>query len=578
MPIPFRPSRCLAPLAVATAVFAGCKVLDLQPRVGRRDLPQVPRTASLDYEPLAGMAHAALPHFDETLGAFTGPGRVWLKGSAAVRSATVGAGKNAVGLDPPYFTAVVEAPAGEVEVAFTCAGEPLRTVRVTVPDARQLNAPADVSSLLFVGDFQPFHVTDEGVDVNPGAMMRPVGAAPPTSTLVAMRRLLQATAEGRAGAFPRPTFLCGVGDQIYVEGDYHAYPRLGHEHPMSAWTVEAQPRPRVAAADLPRFLDLSYRAHWSFPTFERALQVVPSVMTWDDHEIRDGWGSQGDEHVYRDSHFRHFRDAFVEHQFRRGPRELAANTSIDAPLWQALTWHGVPVFVMDLRSCRDVAVPRVLGDEQWRALRAWFQGMQVSRSPYYVLVSSVPIFYRIADRANLAAAVSDEVRDDLLDTWTSEPNEPEWRALVDEIVAAGERGHRGLIVSGDFHVNSLCRVTMTRSGGATTVLAYEMIAAGLAADQYGDWKQKVARDGWLIESPITTANGTLTTDMGFMPPCPSFLGVSLRGGQLAATWFRAEATGCSALEVPLGWEWPAPGVRTAVQAWPAPVEVASTGR
>jgi phosphodiesterase/alkaline phosphatase D-like protein len=131
------------------------------------------------------------------------------------------------------------------------------------------------------------------VQVNPGTACGPDYApSGQQTTLVALRRMLQAAAEG-AQSFPKPAFACGVGDQVYVEGDYHSYGEYGHHHPMSAWTVEEKPRPRVGLADLPRFLDTCYRGHWSFTTFERALQVCPSLMIWDDHDIRDGWGSQG---------------------------------------------------------------------------------------------------------------------------------------------------------------------------------------------------------------------------------------------------------------------------------------------
>jgi hypothetical protein len=570
-------------LAGATALLlVGCRVLELAPNVVPKNLPQVPDRAELDHEPLPGMAHAAFPRFDIERGQFTGPARVWLKGSPACREAHFGERRRTVVLEPPYHTAVVDIEPedlppgpptnGAVTVQFVADGEPVRTLAVAPPDAVRLNAPQPASSALFVGDFQPFHVIAGGVAVNPGEPMQRRSGAP--STLVAMRQLLQATAEGRIDGIPKPSWLCGVGDQIYVEGDYHAFGKLQQRHPMSAWTVEAQPRPRVAASELPRFLDTMYRAHWSFPSLERALQALPSVMTWDDHEIRDGWGSQGDEHVYRDSHFRHFRAAYVEHQVRRGPRALGtAAADPQAALWQQLTWHGVPVFVMDQRTCRDITAPSILGDEQWQALRAWFTNLQASRSRYYVLVSSVPIFYRIADRANLAAKLQDEARDDLLDTWTAAPNRAEWQRLVDEITAAGARGLRGLIVSGDYHVNSLCRVTRSNGSAAPTVLAYEMIAAGLAADHYGDWKQKIARDGWLLETPIATRGGEVSTELAFLPPCPSFLSLSLVDERAAVTWWRAEAKGCSRLEAELDWDVPLPGVRTLLRRAPTTIDL-----
>ena len=35
-----------------------------------------------------------------------------------------------------------------------------------------------------------------------------------------------------------------------------------------------------------------YRAHWSFPPLQRMMCSIPHLCMWDDHEIRDGWGSE----------------------------------------------------------------------------------------------------------------------------------------------------------------------------------------------------------------------------------------------------------------------------------------------
>lgn len=536
----------------------------MAPQLARTDLPQVPSAPAFDYEPQPGMAHAALPLFDAARGGFVGAGRIWLKGSPTCRRARLAGSAVAVALEPPFYTAMLEAPGGTATVVFEPDAGPEQHVEVVVPDAARLNDPQGTTSALFYGDFQPFVIEDERVQVNPGERI-PARAAGGSDdhTLVAVRRLLQAAAEGRVPDFPRPAFACGVGDQVYVEGDYHAWGAYGHRHPMSAWTVEAQPRPRVALRDLPRFLDTCYRAHWSFASFARALQACPTVMTWDDHDIRDGWGSQGDEYVWRDSYFDGFRRACVAHQFGRGPRpwhEDLART--DAPLWQSFTVGGVPVFVLDLRTCRDIAVPTVIGEEQWRQLRAWFASLDPARSRHYVLVSSVPIFYRIAGRASIAAAFSDEVRDDLLDTWTSGVNEPEWQRLVAEVATAGARGLRGIIASGDYHMTSLCRVTAKRDGADDAVIAYELITSGLASDGYGDWKQRLARDGWLLEAPIETGASALHTEVAFAPACPSFGGVAWSGDDVVVNLFQASVDGVFHERVPLDWSAGAPPLRT----------------
>jgi hypothetical protein len=530
---------------VVFVALAACGGWDLEPPLTQANLPQVPAGPVHDYEPLAGMAHAALPLFDAVRGQFTGPGRIWLKGSIACRAARIVETGQVVPLDPPYYAAVVEAPAGTATVAFETAGPHARSVRVAVPDAALLNAARRPFSALFFGDFQPFVIDGGRVNVNPG----------PRDSLVALRELLRAAADGTVPGFPRPLFACGIGDQVYVEGDYHRYPEYGLRHPMSAWTVEAQPRPRVGLGSLPRFLDVCYRAHWSFTTLEAALRSCPAVMTWDDHDIRDGWGSHGDEHVYRDSYFRVFREAFVAHQLQRGPRPFAAELARrDAPLWQSFTVCGVPVFLLDLRTCRDVSVPAVMGSAQWDALRAWFASLDPARSRHYVLVSSVPIFYRVGDRANIAAAFTDEVRDDLLDTWTSAPNQAEWRDLVAEIAAAGARGLRGVVFSGDYHLNSLCRVTASRDGAGPATIAYELVVSGLAAESFGDWKQEMAREGSFLGTPIETDGWRLALEFALAEPCAAFAGLEFGDGGVFASLFQSSAAGTFQTRVPLSFE------------------------
>ena len=39
------------------------------------------------------------------------------------------------------------------------------------------------------------------------------------------------------------------------------------------------------------FFFTAYIQHWSTPLFNDALREVPQLMTWDDHDIFDGWGS-----------------------------------------------------------------------------------------------------------------------------------------------------------------------------------------------------------------------------------------------------------------------------------------------
>jgi hypothetical protein len=80
------------------------------------------------------------------------------------------------------------------------------------------------------------------------------------------------------------------------------------------------------------------------------------------------------------------------------------------------------------------------------------------------------------------------------------------------------------------------------------------MAAGLASDGYGDWKQRVARKGFLLETPIDVVGARLSTEFAFAEATPSFLGLEVDGERVAASIFLATGKGCAQLRVPLSWD------------------------
>ena len=48
-------------------------------------------------------------------------------------------------------------------------------------------------------------------------------------------------------------------------------------------------------AELPERYERIYRSFWRRPEIRTFMGHMPCLMTWDDHEIYDGWGSYGDE-------------------------------------------------------------------------------------------------------------------------------------------------------------------------------------------------------------------------------------------------------------------------------------------
>ena len=176
----------------------------------------------------------------------------------------------------------------------------------------------------------------------------------------------------------QPRFLLLTGDQVYLDDDP---PNLFKEHLDSSSAVRRQ-----AFAD-------RYQQSWSRDAVRRVLARIPTHMMWDDHEIRDGWGSgAGDSetlanrfprgaeiHAQFTSVFEDARDVYWHFQRCRAPlpdpSTPAIPNYIDAPPLRgdkrampfAFRCGRLVVVMTDPRGDRDLwreDLP-VFGAEQW---------------------------------------------------------------------------------------------------------------------------------------------------------------------------------------------------------------------
>ena len=74
----------------------------------------------------------------------------------------------------------------------------------------------------------------------------------------------------------QPSFVLMMGDQVYLDEDK---PDTFRTH------LDSDPTTRRRA------MAEQYRANWSRGVLRRVMAHVPIYMMWDDHDIRDGWGS-----------------------------------------------------------------------------------------------------------------------------------------------------------------------------------------------------------------------------------------------------------------------------------------------
>jgi hypothetical protein len=252
---------------------------------------------------------------------------------------------------------------------------------------------------------------------------------------------------------------------------------------------------------VPAYLNLLYRLSLGLPAMDAAFANMPSVMMWDDHDIRDGWGSQGDEsHPEWREYYRHARDAFVAFQGARNPN---FETIVNARHWDqprpavaiddAAGFEERQVEEMDFTFDRGLATffvadarsaksrdPQLRG-RQFERIEEWLSNPQRRDRPtVFVFAFPVPVAANPGRIVEVAKKVRSSDQDDAHDRI-----HPEDRARLLELFArhfAAQPRHTLVIISGDVHYSGLQSIRQGGKDGRT--YGYEVISSGLAQTEY----------------------------------------------------------------------------------------------
>jgi hypothetical protein len=210
----------------------------------------------------------------------------------------------------------------------------------------------------------------------------------------------------------QPSFVVMMGDQLYMDEDK---PDIFEEH------FDSDPVTRRKA------MAEKYRSNWSRDVVRRVLAHVPTYMVWDDHDIRDGWGSLASDsptlaalhargaEIFRKStaFFEDARDVYWHFQGCRNPLpgdhvdpllpvrlDPAFPNYIGAPIPRkqrlgmpfVFRCGRVMVLVLDSRGERDVfrAKYPILGARQWTFIDEVFARLPVDVDALAV-VTATPI-------------------------------------------------------------------------------------------------------------------------------------------------------------------------------------------
>lgn len=356
-------------------------------------------------------------------------------------------------------------------------------------------------------------------------------------------------------------FLMGGGDQVYVDGT----PDLDIIQYLKKHKDELLKLPQDERLEimLSWYEDI-YKGYWGNKDLQYLLSHTPTYMTWDDHEIMDGWGSfEADDLELL------LRDGFWETQEERdGTRQVLYEMFQAASLAYFLfqhshnpdtgiqfnhllksnttpnrQWHysfyakNQAFFVMDTRGHKSIDVqdphfsgkPSLLGQKQIEDLQTFLNHAATQEAHNLFITSAVPFVHwrqfimDVAEVTNLKGT-----RDDVRDEWDHEINHPERDQVLDMIFEFAERHQKKVfILSGDVH----CAASFQLEKRGTKAKVYQITSSAITyAKATSSWlvKKSVAQSGTLAGSdiafqrltPVETRNNfTLLSVEGEGPVC-----------------------------------------------------------
>jgi len=445
-------------------------------------------------------------------------GRIWVKGSSerpivTLLNASTSELEKQITLSPPFFTEIIKVDSEDVRVQFCDNSQNCSQVITLHPGHYEKVNGADFSIMIY-GCLEPFQVAYK--DEKPVATI----FEGENNSSFRIRNLFKSVATSQKQSFSdslkqdrrfvfnglydslllkgTPKMILTTGDQVYVDAGYGTQMKNGDVHPISAWETKRRPKPfDPSLVKYTDYLHTLYNASYSFSNIEEVHSWLPLLPAIDDHELRDGWGSQGDE--YEDGvmnpelagHYQLGKQAFIEHQLLLSnfPKTEARNLLLkNKTLNYSFKVNGKNGYVFDLRSARNINDNVLLGEAQWQHFENWLTALE--RDQEIILVTSVPLTLRpLKWIEDIAKLIKPELRDDARDGWNARNNRKDRDRLLQLLTE-----HRivndikPIFVSGDVHKSALIEIwvdpNVKRNGkhdiAETMILGYEVVASGIS--------------------------------------------------------------------------------------------------
>jgi hypothetical protein len=237
-----------------------------------------------------------------------------------------------------------------------------------------------------------------------------------------------------------------MGDQVY--GD-EAFTWAMNELDGRTKGTAAQER-RI----MERYRDL-YRLTWNYDETADVLASVPNVMIWDDHDIRNSWGSRSED---KDKNkVEHYIGTLGRRVFREYQRQLwdpdATNPPADGFEHHFHVWGRIGALFVDQRGGRsfqyDSARP-YLGTPQWNDIEQAITSGVFSQCNVLLVVTSVPLAYMGLGITKNGT----DVIEDLMDHWALPAHQKEQVEFLRLLRRwkQQEQNREVLILGGDVHL------------------------------------------------------------------------------------------------------------------------------
>jgi hypothetical protein len=257
-----------------------------------------------------------------------------------------------------------------------------------------------------------------------------------------------------------PDLIYGLGDMAYADGiDETNFIDEFYNHPQKLQSEDGQ-------KELKKYYASMYDGHWSFADFQKIMRKYPHYCIWDDHEIRDGWGSEnndfekGNATVFKVAH-----EVANEYILNQGPRVRPYKLYPNSDAHQSYFDGKIASFIFDGRSSRKYHNQKgaVISEEQFKDFEnfCYYQVQKKQNVKYLLMACGVPFInlkdYIINLGSKTPKGLTDlfgGIRDDIRDSWNSPDNKDGLKKLLNVLLKL----HRNrpdikiVNISGDIHV------------------------------------------------------------------------------------------------------------------------------